>query len=101
MTRASESPAATAGARPDWLENAPLDLKPLLEVGFEKYGDEPAAIAEWVGRLHDYKQFWSLVGGGSDALQERYARDGSLQSQIAEGRAHPERRVPRPDRRTA
>ena len=61
MTRASESHAATVGLRPEWLENAPADLKPVLEIGFEKYGDDPGAIADWIGKLHDYKRFWNLV----------------------------------------
>lgn len=93
--------AATTGSRPAWLEEAPADLLPLLEVGFEKFGDDPAAIAAWITRLHDYKQFWNLVESQPDALEERYGRDAALQGQIAEARAHPERRVPRPARRTA
>jgi len=101
MTRASESHAATVGLRPEWLENAPADLKPVLEIGFEKYGDDPGAIAEWIGTLHDYKRFWNLVEGQPDAIDERYASDEGLQAQIAEARAHPERRVPRPARRSA
>jgi hypothetical protein len=35
----------------------------------------------------------------TDAIDERYASDEGLQ--IAEARAHPERRVPRPARRSA
>lgn len=101
MTPASEAPAVTEGARPAWLEDAPDDLKPVLTIGFEKYGDDPAAVAAWIGKLHDYKQFWKLVESQPDALEDRYARDTGLQSQIAEARAHPERRVPRPARRSA
>lgn len=101
MTRATESVAATDGLRPEWLENAPGDLKPVLEIGFEKYGDDPGAIAGWLGRLHDYKRFWNLVEGQPDALAERYASDEGLQAQVAEARAHPDRRVPRPARRSA
>lgn len=81
MTRVTEAPAATNGSRPAWLD--------------------PRAIAAWIGKLHDYKQFWNLVEAQPDALEDRYARDGGLQSQIAEARAHPERRVPRPARRSA
>lgn len=92
--------SATTGSRPAWLEEAPADLKPLLEIGFEKYGDDPAAIATWITKLHDYKQFWNLVESQLDALEDRYARDVGLQAQIAESRAHPEHRVPRPARRT-
>jgi hypothetical protein len=101
MARTSESPAATDGLRPEWLESAPADLKPVLELGFEKYGDDPGAIADWIGKLHDYKRFWNLVEGQPEAVEERYANDGGLQAQIAEARAHPERRVPRPARRSA
>lgn len=100
MSSATENSAATSGLRPDWLEEAPPDLKPVLEIGFAKFGDDPAAIAAWIRKLHDYKQFWSLVAG-QEALEDRYDRDSGLQAQIAEARAHPERRVPRPARRTA
>ena len=99
MTR--QTAAATTGSRPAWLEEAPADLKPLLEVGFEKFGDDPAAIAAWIMRLHDYKQFWNLVESQPDSLEERYGRDARLKAQIADARAHPERRVARPARLTA
>ena len=95
------SAAAATGSRPAWLEEAPSDLKPLLEMGFGKFGDDPAAIAAWITRLHDYKQFWSLVDGQPDDLEDRYARDDGLRVQISQARACPERRVPRPARRTA
>lgn len=101
MTHATEAPAETGGAQPAWLENAPTDLKPVLQIGFEKYGDDPGAIAAWIRRLHDYRQFWNLVEDQPDHLEERYGRDAALQAQITEARAHPERRVPRPARRTA
>lgn len=101
MTRAPGVPAPTSTPRPAWLEDAPAELKPLLEIGFEKYGDDPAAIAAWIGKLDDYQQFWNLVEAEPGSLEERYASDEALQAQVAEGRAHPEHRVPRPARRTA
>lgn len=87
--------------RPGWLQDAPADLRLILEVGFEKFGDDPPAIATWLGRLHDYKQFWSIVEADAADLEQRYQHDAALQEQVAEGRAHPEHRVPRPTRRTA
>lgn len=87
--------------RPNWLTGAPKELRPILEIGYEKFGDDPAAIAAWIGRLHDYKQFWNIVEAEPADLEERYARDEQLQAQISEGRAHPEKRVARPSRRTA
>lgn len=101
MTRATDVPASIGTPRPVWLDDAPADLRPVLEIGFEKYGDDPVAIAAWIGALHDYKQFWNLVEAQADSLETRYANDETLQAQIAEARAHPERRVPRPARRTA
>ena len=101
MSRAIDAAASVSASRPSWLRDAPADLRPLLQIGFEKYGDDPAAIASWVGKLHDYKQFWNLVEAKDDSLEERYARDEALQAQVAEARAHPERRLPRPARRTA
>jgi hypothetical protein len=101
MTHATEVPAETEGSRPAWLENAPADLKPLLEIGFQKFGDNPSAIAAWIRTLHDYRQFWDLVQGQPPDLENRYVSDEGLQTQIAEARAHPERRVPRPARRSA
>lgn len=101
MTYGTEAPAEAGGSRPAWLENAPADVKPVLEIGFEKYGDDPSAIAAWIRKLHDYRQFWKLVGDQPDSLEERYGRDAALQAQIAEARAHPELRVSRPPRRTA
>jgi hypothetical protein len=76
-------------------------LRALLAIGFEQYGDDPAAIAAWIDKLHDYKQFWSLVQDPSQGLMDRYARDEVLQAQITQAHAHPERRTPRPTRRSA
>lgn len=101
MTRPTRAAASLGPPRPAWLEEAPPELKALLEIGYERFGDDPAAIAEWIGKLREYKQFWNLVESDEGSLEERYASDEALQAQIAEARAHPDRRVPRPSRRTA
>lgn len=40
--------------KPEWLTQAPLELRSRLEMGYEKFGDDPERISEWLTRLALY-----------------------------------------------
>ena len=93
---------ASPTAQPAWLRDAPSELRAIFEIGYEKFGDDPAAIADWLVKLQDYRQFWTLVeASSSDDTLARYEEAHSLRRRIAVARTHPELRSPRPPRRTA
>lgn len=102
MSTSRPSGGRAAAAHPAWLEQAPDELRAVLQIGFERFGDDPVAIAGWLSALHDYRVFWDLVERQSphDVLTA-YAGATTLRGRIAEARQHPERRVARPPRRTA
>lgn len=100
VTRARQETQTAASGRPAWLNNAPAELKPILEIGYDKYGDDPPAIAEWLQRVRNYKGFWDIVEAQADDVLARIDRDEVLQARLAHARAHPENRLARPNRRT-
>lgn len=99
MTRSRRTSSAV---RPAWLEQAPDELRPILQIGFDMFGDDPPAIADWLSKLHDYKQFWNIVEQQAPSeVLTRYAEAAALRERIAYDRQHPELRTARPPRRTA